>query len=423
MADPHLLEFLLRTIEQDGGAERWSSRKARCRILDLTNADFTGCRMPQFDFAGAMLSTAIFVNADLDGVDFTSAELSYADMRGANLSNSRLDQADLRSANLQGARMHDASLGGTNLTEAALAQADLLGADLTGADLSGADLRGACLKFTQLKGAILDGADVAFADLTGSVLDDDAPLQFKNFHKAIVDDREYRSLRSSIKTSAGTEVAVIDGGAETPEKASARGKSAASRFGDKLRARLRREVNSASGNGAAVACEEDLKTEEGWYRILDIEPGASLAGITKAFRQRARQYHPDKNRELSEEEIEICELQFYLARQAYERLTALRAKPLTNLEWPPEVPRRASPFHYSVDEYLALARANPRNTNVLYNLAWKYFEAGMMDESIETYEKVLFVDPSDEDADFNLRIVRLARSLDLPPEPLLEART
>ena len=71
MADEHLLQFLLRIIAEPDGLEKWRARRARGHIMDLSSADFTGKKLQDFDFSQAILSTAIFLGADLTGVDFT----------------------------------------------------------------------------------------------------------------------------------------------------------------------------------------------------------------------------------------------------------------------------------------------------------------------------------------------------------------
>ena len=99
----------------------------------------------------------------------------------------------------------------------------------------------------------------------------------------------------------------------------------------------------------------------------------------------------------------------------------MKPKPLTHIRWAPGVPKRSSPYQYTVEEYMKLARANPGSASVLYNLAWKYFDVGMMDESIESYERVLGLDPDDEDAEYNLRVVKLCKTFDLSPDVALDA--
>jgi curved DNA-binding protein CbpA len=51
-----------------------------------------------------------------------------------------------------------------------------------------------------------------------------------------------------------------------------------------------------------------------YYRILDVPNGASLSDIKKAYRQKAKEYHPDKNTHPRAEEA------FVLVNEAYEYL-------------------------------------------------------------------------------------------------------
>jgi tetratricopeptide (TPR) repeat protein len=78
------------------------------------------------------------------------------------------------------------------------------------------------------------------------------------------------------------------------------------------------------------------------------------------------------------------------------------------------MPRYASPYDYSSAEYEVLARINPANTNILYNLAWKYFEEGRYAEARAGFQRVLAVNPTDEDAQYNIVVVRLYVELLLP---------
>lgn len=167
---------------------------------------------------------------------------------------------------------------------------------------------------------------------------------------------------------------------------------------------------------AFTATEADLATEAGCYRILGIEVGTPLAGVAKAFRIRAKRLHPDMVLRRPPEEQAWAREQFYLVRQAYEKLTQMRAKPMTHLRWHKDVPYRDSPYDYSVEEYLKLAEVNPGNPDVLYNLAWKYFDAGLLEEAIRTYEIVCHLAPDDEDAQYNLRVVKLWKTFELGVE-------
>ena len=107
-----------------------------------------------------------------------------------------------------------------------------------------------------------------------------------------------------------------------------------------------------------------------------------MAGITKAFRQRAKKYHPDMVSQEPQYEQDQAREQFQLSRQAYENLMKQLAKPLVRLNWVEGVPKRDSPYEYTVAEYEKLAAANPGDANVHYNLAWKYFDAWMLEEDV-----------------------------------------
>ncbi len=61
-----------------------------------------------------------------------------------------------------------------------------------------------------------------------------------------------------------------------------------------------------------------------------------------------------------------------------------------------------------------MLRINPQNTDVLYNLSWKYFENENFEKSREILNELLAIDPNDEDADYNLMVVNVFIALDLP---------
>lgn len=395
MADEYLFNFLLSCAESPDGRKKWLTQKLRIDNIDLTSADFTDKNFRDFDFSDINVTASIFMKGDLVGADFCDAKLSMCDLRKANLSNACMDRADLTSANLQDARLTDACMDGAVLVGARMSGAVMTGADLAGADLTGADLRGASLRFSSLSGAKLEGANVAEADLTGCILDDDAPHAMENFDLAHVDDRKYRMMKSRL--------ARLQQAQEKREQGETGGA----------------EVIARAGGPEIVDYEatiEDLESVEGCYRVLGIEYGTPIAGITQAFRGKAKLFHPDKVRHLPPATQEAAHEQFHLVREAYEVLTRKKAKPLTGILWPEGVTKRNSPYEYSVEEYLALAEANPNNVNVAYNLAWKYFDSGKMDEAIGSYERVLDLDPKDEDAHYNLRVVRLCRAFDLAPD-------
>jgi hypothetical protein len=107
--------------------------KINLRTTCLKQAELLG-----WDFAGAILHGAIFIDAV-----FIDVNLRDASLIEANLSRASLAGADLSRAALFGADLSRANLHGANLSDASLRTADLTGADLSGANLTNADLTGA----------------------------------------------------------------------------------------------------------------------------------------------------------------------------------------------------------------------------------------------------------------------------------------
>ena len=91
------------------------------------------CNLFQVDFAAR----------ELAGRDFSGARLRQADFTGAVMTGVRLAHADLRDVNGYGVLLGRADLRGADLTHATLVGAYLQGADLAGARLDGANLSGA----------------------------------------------------------------------------------------------------------------------------------------------------------------------------------------------------------------------------------------------------------------------------------------
>ena len=103
--------------------------------------------------------------ADLNGVDF-----SDADLIGLRLRNAYCEEADFRGAFLMESRLDGTRLNGADFRGASIAHADLSGADLSGANLAGAVAQGVQLQNAILRGCDLSGADFAGANFRGADL-------------------------------------------------------------------------------------------------------------------------------------------------------------------------------------------------------------------------------------------------------------
>ena len=60
------------------------------------------------------------------------------------------------------------------------------------------------------------------------------------------------------------------------------------------------------------------------YKILEIEKGATDQEVKKAYRQMARKYHPDKNRNVGEEYQEMAKEKFIKVQEAYDQIKDAR---------------------------------------------------------------------------------------------------
>lgn len=174
-----------------------NSRVLGFKDADLTGAEFTDCEFNYCDLRDVFnhdkrikLLRCSFVDSDLQGSDFSYADLTSCKLSGANLSSAILRKANLYGVALGGAKLADADLrqaglDRADLHDAILERADLTGATLSVANLQNAKLAGAVLTDASLFGADLRGANFAGANLTNIVLDG-AKLDGANFKGAIL---------------------------------------------------------------------------------------------------------------------------------------------------------------------------------------------------------------------------------------------
>jgi len=171
-------------------------RKAKFALCDFTKtllegADFSGAELKATDIGGASAAGVLFREADLtnfrastrtdarkadfklakgeksvwidallDGADFSGAKLPGADFTGASLAGAIFKRGEFPKGSFADANLRKASLPEVNLLRASFERADLGGADFQGSNLfeaefwdaktAGADFKGANLKRTRL---------------------------------------------------------------------------------------------------------------------------------------------------------------------------------------------------------------------------------------------------------------------------------
>ncbi len=143
--------------------------------LDLRTTDLSNLRLPP--------------HANLQGIDFSEANL-----QGAILESANLQAALLIETNLQGAILENANLQGAMLLEANLQRAVLCQANLQGAELVGANLQGAILENTNLQRSDLSGTDLRSANLLRADLRN-ATLELTNLKEAILLEANLQAAR------------------------------------------------------------------------------------------------------------------------------------------------------------------------------------------------------------------------------------
>lgn len=152
-------------------------RSARLNKANLKGSLLAGAVLDQAWMISADLRGANLTGASLFQTQLKSANLDGADLSGAriaaDLSGASLKRAVLRGADIS-ADMRNQSMG---LMRGVLRSADLEGADFTGANLARADLefaslRGAVLTRANFTGAQLGGADLTGAEISGTRFED-----------------------------------------------------------------------------------------------------------------------------------------------------------------------------------------------------------------------------------------------------------
>lgn len=163
-----------------------------------------------------------------------------------------------------------------------------------------------------------------------------------------------------------------------------------------------------------IGSDADVQSDEGCARILNVRVTSSQTDITKAFRARAKQLHPDKVRHMSEEIQKLARDQFEFARRAHDILKRKSANPLDGVKLVKGVPRRQSPYEYSIKELSKLVKVNPSNEHLFFAMGMKYYEDGMarrnkkmMQEAETAFVRVLDLNARNTDAEHNLKAVRI----------------
>jgi len=150
----------------------------------LANFDLADGSFAQTTIVNHLIETNKCENCDMDGVDFSNAELTCVDLSGSSLNNSMMKNADLRGADLSNTMMKNTDLRGidlrcidksdgstscTDLTKAVLIDADLSSLE-TADDTIFTNAAGAILSRASMDGANLSNATFSLAKLNGAIM-------------------------------------------------------------------------------------------------------------------------------------------------------------------------------------------------------------------------------------------------------------
>jgi uncharacterized protein YjbI with pentapeptide repeats len=149
-------------------AEWVASAGGQGERLWLEDADLRGA-----DLAGRPLDEAHLAGAQLDGANLANASVAGANLASASLDSANFDQASLAKANLDFVRAVSARFAGAVLSRATFVEADLRGVLFDGAilvktDLDQADLRGCAFRHVVFDRTSLTGAHLGLVDATGA---------------------------------------------------------------------------------------------------------------------------------------------------------------------------------------------------------------------------------------------------------------
>jgi len=141
------------------GVGEWNRRRAKgWKIPDLSEVDLSGIDLRGINFRDAELRKTSFVGTNLSDAQLHDAELHGADLRRAVLVNTICDRAEFDNSNLQ-----DANLRGANLNRTVFKEANLQGVDFTDANMGLCRLIRCDLASAVVENAII--GDVQLEDL------------------------------------------------------------------------------------------------------------------------------------------------------------------------------------------------------------------------------------------------------------------
>ncbi|KOP24867.1 low-complexity protein [Hapalosiphon sp. MRB220] len=200
-----LAEDLESTSQRESRQRRLQhNQQAINKIIAVNSAkvndlDLSRIQLFQYGAADRPIFNLALDKADLSGINFKGANLSFASFKGATFrgvgDDGRWDTFDDWIANLNGAQLKQANLSEANLSRVLMVGTDFSRANLKGAKLSNARLVGANLSSAQLMGADVSSAVLENASLTGADLSE-----------AVFNDADLYAARLGRVTAIGTQL-------------------------------------------------------------------------------------------------------------------------------------------------------------------------------------------------------------------------
>jgi len=137
MADDYKKKVKLIKLTADDLLRKYANGERNFRNITIRNVDIIDANLEGADFRSSDLSFSYFYNVNFKGADFTNAKIKKSIFQ-----NTYLTRANFRNADLSLSFFSHATLKNTNFTKSNLTHAYFYKSDFCGADFRGTKLKG-----------------------------------------------------------------------------------------------------------------------------------------------------------------------------------------------------------------------------------------------------------------------------------------